>query len=488
MSFKNSNDDLANSYKNDDTVNGLDNERKSEELPVSAGTRSKTDREEEKRASPGPACSKERAKSRSRSSSAASDRRSRRRMGFNANRGTTDASGLDQGEEEDGSSSVVILSDDAAMDVDEEFFSPEGSREPSLKRKIEEGEEASEVTQRKQGRPLTTGLYIGRAKAREAYNQQERVRANLEEERIFREMTPGQLFSRLEKDLETAIEEMENTPTADVANQARSCMAQVARVAKGSKNLQGGYVKLLKQAAVVGAATAEVLRTRADKGEDEKEISRQLRAMRSELAEVRREAQLAREEADALRKELAEEREKARGKTRRRVIVDDDSPPPSPTRNKAKSKATETGDPEESPNGEEVSLKNAVSEAPPLQEEREYNDAARKREILPPRKEWPVVLRPPIRGKTTVLDDRPSVGHVVRLGKMPTTTGKKGKNRKDKRPPPQTDTKEEEKGGAQMLLQQITPLLKRWLEESLRSLGIVGKAERNDAKAIRNKR
>lgn len=204
------------------------------------------------------------------------------------------------------------------------------------------------MTRRKQGRPQTTGLYVGRADAIEACNQKEREQAKLEEEKILRNMTSGQIFSKLERDLEVAVEELENTPTADVANQAREHMAQVARVARGSKNLNGSYVRLLKQAAVMGAASAEVLRTRADRGENDSEISRQLKAIRRELADVKREAAAAREEADSLHKELAKERERGKRVSRRKAVIDD-SPPPSPERRMAGHKASETGDIDEPP-------------------------------------------------------------------------------------------------------------------------------------------
>lgn len=208
-------------------------------------------------------------------------------------------------------------------------------------------------------------MYVGRAEAASVCIQKEKELAKLEEEKILRRMAPGQIFSRLERDLETAIEEMENSPTADLANQAREHMAQVARVAKSSDHLQGSYVRLLNQAAVMGAATAEVLRTRADRGENDSEISRQLKAIRKELADVKREAIAAREEADLLRKELAE-RERGRRISRSRAIVDD-SPPPTPERGSAGRKAYEAEDTDEPPGMVEVPPMETelASEAPP---------------------------------------------------------------------------------------------------------------------------
>lgn len=101
--------------------------------------------------------------------------------------------------------------------------------------------------------------------------------------------------------------EMNDSPTADIAHRTRECMAEVYKVAKSSRNLQGGYIRILKHAAVMGSASTEVLRTRADNnsGSDNGEASRQLKAMRKELAAVRQEAQQAKEEA-AKAKEEAE--------------------------------------------------------------------------------------------------------------------------------------------------------------------------------------
>lgn len=133
-------------------------------------------------------------------------------------------------------------------------------------------------------------------------------------------MSSGRIFSKVETDLEEAMGEMSDTPTADIAQQARECMAEVIKVAKSSRNLKGGYVKILKHAAVLGSVSTEVLRTRADNasGSDNGSNSdtlKQLKALRKELEKVKREAQMAREEAERakgeaemLRKELADVR------------------------------------------------------------------------------------------------------------------------------------------------------------------------------------
>lgn len=322
-----------------DTGMEVDLRSDSDSESVSSRTRNRLERGAERRAPPSPACSKVKRGTRSRSLSATrassssgdskstdqttTTRRSRKRADFEANRRVAEAtaSGREEGP------NVVVLSDNT--EEEEEFFSPSQSREPSLKRKMEmgEGEEVQGATQRKQGRPPKTGDYVGRSEAVRELVELERERAHLEVEKTLRNMTTGQVFANIERDLEAAIEEVEYSPTADLASRARDCMAQVMKVAKGSKNLQGGYVKLLKQAAVMGAATAEVLRTRADRGgENDSDLSRQVKNMSRELAVVKREVLAAREEAEYLRRKLSEERERATRTTRRRVIKDDFPP------------------------------------------------------------------------------------------------------------------------------------------------------------------
>lgn len=487
MSHKIKGDELDYNLINDtDTDTARETER--EEAPVSAGTRSGTARGEGKQAPPGPACFKTEYRSRSRSSSAASERRSRRRKGFDANRGAQAASDSDRS----GDGSTVVLTDDpdGDQDAEEEFFSPSGSRDPSAKGRTGEEEsslkrkaaetEPTEVTRRKQGRPPSTSEYVGLAKAQEDLNRELRETAELERENTLRRLSVGQIFTNMSRNVEEYAKKLENAPTADVASRNRDHMAEVARVAHTSKNLQGGFVKILKQAAACGMAATDVLRTRADiRGEEnESETTRQLKAIRRELEATKREARAAREEAEALRKELAEEKQKAKRGVRRRAIIED-YPPNSPTGRRDRRGAPDFEEPEE-PHVEEgplpMEIENAP-DAPATEEERVYDDAKRRKEILPPREQWPVAFRPPIQGKTMVLEDRPLEGHTVRLGTMPTA----------KCPPP-TDTTEAGKTGAQMLFEQITPLLKKWLEDNLLSMGLAGRRAATESKAAKNDR
>lgn len=159
--------------------------------------------------------------------------------------------------------------------------------------------------------------------------------AALDNERILRNMTPGQIFSKVENDLEDAVSRMSNAPTADVASKARECMAEVIKVARSSSNLQGGYVKILKHAAIVGSASTEVLRTRVDNysGTEHSDDSSQIKALKKELEmmkkamhQAREEAERAKEETAAIRQELAEIKRRTRG--RRKIYRQDSSPSP----------------------------------------------------------------------------------------------------------------------------------------------------------------
>lgn len=97
-------------------------------------------------------------------------------------------------------------------------------RRSSRKRKMETEEDIgdlSEETRRKQGRPQTTGLYVARAEAQEVLNAKKREAADLDSERVIKSMSTGEIFSKVETDLDEAVCGMRNTPTADIANQAR---------------------------------------------------------------------------------------------------------------------------------------------------------------------------------------------------------------------------------------------------------------------------
>lgn len=295
---------------------------------VPDGTASDAVREEVEKVPPGPSSYKERLRDRSRSGSASSrtslasnasaatraERRSRRELTYEANRLAAEAAREREQAEE--SQHQVILVPSGSDDTEEEKAA--SVREDySRKRKLTTGKEGAQDetdgTQTKQGRPReppTTGLYIGRNKAIEKLNQEKREAIALENELALRNMSSGQIFSRMGAELDEAMDEIADDPTADIAHRARECMAEVLKVAKGSRNLQGGYIKILKHAAVMGSASTEVLRTRADINyeSEEGDPKWQIRVMRRELEQVKREAQQAKEEAAKAKEEAETDR------------------------------------------------------------------------------------------------------------------------------------------------------------------------------------
>lgn len=455
-----------------------------EHAPVSAGTRSMTLREEQARAPPGPSSAKERYRARSRSGSVSSgssrasdasaamaaERKSRREQAQKKNRQAL-ARARERAKRTE--APIIVIASESEGAVEEEERGSPIREDPSRKRKMaadEEGEsDMSDETRKKQGRPSRTECYISRAKALEERNQKMREAAALDNERILKTMSSGQVFSKLESDLERAMDDLGEAPTADLASRARECMAEVIKVAKGSRNLQGGYIRILKNAAVIGSATAEILRTRADaiSGTDSPDVPVQLRELRSELERVKREARVAREEAvkanteaDRLRKELVEVMRRTRG--RRRTFIRDSSASPSPDRGEA---APKDGEPAttSSAQAEEVApMEMEVEEMPEdASKDREYCDVRRKKELLPPGETWPEVWRPPLGGKAVILEDRMLDGHRVRM------------IRKEESPnvAPPTPRDNVDKS-AQALLKQLAPLLEGWLRTSLEAIGL----------------
>lgn len=271
----------------------------------------------------------------------------------------------------------------------------------------------------------------------------------------------GQIFSNMESDMETALEEMANSPSADVANRSRECMAEVMRVVKSSKNLKGTSVKTLKHAAVVGAASIEVLHTRVDKNETDNEAFRQVKALRKELDSVKRDAQTAREEVVTLRKELEAARAATKRGNRRRAKMfeddEDDGPPSQATNRERANHGSAENAAGTTPPTEDIQIMEDTGAETPVPTE--YDDERRKREIMPPPSEYPPVIRPAIRGRIKVLEDRPVKEYKVR----PAGSRERSANR--------GDTEGGGKGEAQSFTDQITPLLEEWFREKLLSLG-----------------
>lgn len=451
-------DDLANTYNTDEDLD-MDlapEQETATHSPVSARTRGMIAREEEGRAPSGPSTSKIKDRARSRSSSVVSTasmssnasvtitdrRKSRREQAFEANRQAAVAS------REQMRDCSVVLVQSSSEEAEEERGSSAKEEDRSLKRKmvVEEGTPESvdgewAEAKRKPGRTITTGDYIKRSEAREEYNQKLRETADLENERAIRSLSSGQIFTKMERDLEDAVDDFRDIPTAEVAYRGRESMAEVMKVATISKNIKGGLVKSLKQAAIVGSAATEVLRTRADEANSESDggdAMRQLKALKKELELVKREARQAKEEAASAREEaeslraklekIRKRRESGRKRTQKKTYVEDSSsssshsPPGSPGSLRG-TQDTEIMEPEDIP---VVHVVPSPTKEIPMEVEEvgqgggqspEFCDKRRRRELLPPGTPIPPALRPPLRGEVKVLGNRELVGHRVVLAK-----------------------------------------------------------------------
>lgn len=249
---------------------------------------------------PGPACSKVRHGVRTKSSTPGASGTSRATAALQAERKSKRQAVLknnhyavlaarEQGDEDQ--SPIHIDSDES-----EEDPSYTEKEKPPLKRRMvkeEGGEEPSsseEIREKKRGRPQTTGLYVGRGDARKRDNRLKRETLELDAEKSIRSLTSRQVLANHRASVEDKLDELENAPTEDLAQRARDSMANVWKVARNSKNLKGVYVKELKQAAAVGAASMEILCTRMESNNSEGDALRQIKALRRELERTKREA------------------------------------------------------------------------------------------------------------------------------------------------------------------------------------------------------
>lgn len=108
-------------------------------------------------------------------------------------------------------------------------------------------------------------------------------------------------------------------------------------------------------------------------------------------------------------------------------------------------------------------------------------DKGAKGVVLPPREEWPPVIRPALRGRVRVLEDHPLVGHKVKVVKKksyPTTTRSKEPRPRKCQTTTATGVDKASSVGspemAQGILNQLLPLLNGWLRQNLEALGLKG--------------
>lgn len=319
----------------------------------------------------------------------------------------------------------------------------------------------------------------------------------------LRELTTGELYSNLGLDLDQAVEDLKQDPTADIANRARKGLKEVLIVARTSKNLKGGHIKELKNAAVMATAALEVLRTRSENDKDS-DVLRQVRALKIELEAAKQAAARANEEIAKfqavaraneeiakLQAEIAKlQAKKGRRRASAKVILSDldsDSDSPDVRENRKNRRWKDTPIPSDGPNKKgsqhtdmEIDFETGTGPASVTTQEREYDDEKRKKEILPPQEEWPPAMRPSIQGKIKVLEDRVLVGH-----KMKVTPAKKEatEGNKERTITSLPETKEDDPAdGVQRLLKSLTPALENWLNNSLKAYGIERKSTTAGAK------
>lgn len=338
-----------------------------------------------------------------------------------------------------------------------------------------QGKEGSRA--RKRRKPPTAGEYVELAAKKKAYNEQLRMQDEIERAARLRELTTGELYSNMKLDLDQAVEDLKQDPTADIANRARKGLKEVLIVARTSKNLKGGCVKELKNAAVMATAALEVLRTRAD-NEKDTDIPRQMWALKEELKAAKKEAAHANKMIAKLQAEVNKLKEKRnRRRSGARAIISDsdsdsDTPPDKSKQKRKKDKVTFML--KESQSNEKTVLQNTHEEAddemdidPPnvtMEEVEEYNDEKKKKEILPPPEEWPPARRPPIQGKIKILEDRVLTGHRVKISST------KVNDDKDNTPKNKKEVESEE--GVEKLLKALTPTLENWQNNSLKTFGV----------------
>lgn len=342
--------------------------------------------------------------------------------------------------------------------ADEDVDMPMATRVPPVR----------SLRKRKRGRPPTTGEYVDLAAKKKAFIDLRKQEQELERHEKLKSMTSAELYASMKIDLEEAIEDLRENPTADISSRARESLDDVFRVVKKSKNLQGICPKVLKQAAVLSSAAIEVLKLRADSKMDP-DTARQLRSLKKELEQAKRENKETKKKMDQLRKE-PEELKASNTQRGRRVAVIRDSPTPEPPCEKGTEEVL-------SPKGDDYmdtlpwshpddgSQTDERMEVEVQQEAETKTKKAEKKEkvTLSPRDQWPLAIRPPIKGVAKIIEDRPLEGIKIKImdGKRKDVVNQNGQTN----PLPQAE-------GIQAIMSQLAPVLENWLQSSITALGL----------------
>lgn len=387
---------------------------------------------------------------------------------------------------------IVVDESDTQTDWTEESASLDGTGNRSIsrarKRKVipKPAKQPEIPVKRGRGKPPTTGEYVGIRAEREALLALKQKELDLERERQLRGLSSEELFKKAKIDLDEMVDELKESPNADISSRGRCAADEVLRVTRISRNLQGGCVSRLKKAAVVAAAAVEVLRTRADQGGDaDKDVARQLKALREELERTKEEAHKAKLDRDRLTKELDEMRatasktsEEKRGR-KRTTIIRDSSPSPEPSLERAEERGTpmeiEPSTSKDPGITEDCGMDGATHAGGNIVELQPPKDFVKV--VLPPEEEWPPIRVPPLKGRPTIVENRPLTGHKV-------TLVTKGSRRKKKEGKPVRGAAATTPAplNVQGIISQLAPLLESWLRGQLTAMGIGG--ERNSLSTI----
>lgn len=156
----------------------------------------------------------------------------------------------------------------------------------------EEENNAAQTEKRKQGRPVTTGKGVeirARVAAKKELQNLEKEKKNIEKILEGSYDPTEYRGGRHSKRAQDMGEEIQNLPSRDIAAQMIKAARQVESVATSSSNLKGGYIKILKDAALQMALGVDALVCRSLPQESEN--AREMERLRGEIKNLREEVE-----------------------------------------------------------------------------------------------------------------------------------------------------------------------------------------------------
>ncbi|XP_013171926.1 PREDICTED: uncharacterized protein LOC106121001 [Papilio xuthus] len=173
---------------------------------------------------------------------------------------------------------------DEEMELDTELMLSEDSTSMS-----ENSRRASPMPRKRRGRPPTTGHYVGLAKAKlaliEAEREEERRRAEAE---VVAASRAARTRAQAHRMPESVSEDEEFQAAGSLSQMIQENVEVIRKVATTSKNLKGGYVRALKDAAEEISKMARALQGRCST-EETKGLQADNARLRAEVAQLRQE-------------------------------------------------------------------------------------------------------------------------------------------------------------------------------------------------------